>query len=87
MTTFQIWQIILGGAGVFAAVIGALYMIITRPILAYIGGMQTSINSRLDSIDRRLDRIENKLDSIDQHLLKFEERITRLEERTSPLRH
>lgn len=76
MNTFQIWQIILGGGGVMAALLGGLYAVVTRPLL-----------SRMDDINRRLDRIELRLDRIDELLSKHDQRITRIEERTSLLRH
>ena len=54
MNTFQIWQIILGGGGVMAALSpGNLYAVVTRPLL-----------SRMDDTSRRLDRIELRLNRI-----------------------
>lgn len=75
LTTFQIWQLIIAGVGVFAALIGSLYAVVTRPLLRH-----------LDAIEHRLDSIERRLENIETLLLKHEERITRVEERTSPWR-
>jgi F0F1-type ATP synthase membrane subunit b/b' len=66
--------------GAFAALLGGLWAIVTRPMQAQMTAMQTSIQAQLNDIVARLGRIETKLDN-------HEQRITRLEERTSPLRH
>lgn len=80
MNNPQIWQAIAAIIAAFAALIGGLYAVVTRPLLAQMGTMQISIHAQLDDIKQRLARIETKLDS-------HEQRITRLEERTSPIRH
>jgi len=75
----QIWQAIAAVIAAYAALLGGLWAIVTRPLAAQMLGMQTSIQAQLTEIQARLLRIETKLDN-------HEQRITRLEERTSPLR-
>jgi len=87
----QVWQAVAAVIAAFAALIGGLYAIVTRPLLnnqatmqtslqAQMTGMQTSIQAQLNDIVAHLTRIEAKLDN-------HEQRITRLEERTSLIRH
>jgi predicted PurR-regulated permease PerM len=82
----QVWQAIAAVIAALAALTGALYAVITRPLLSNLTLVQTqmqtsqtSIQAQLTDIVARLSRIEAKLDD-------YGERITRLEERTSPLR-
>lgn len=49
--------------GAYAALMGGLYLVITRPIMA-----------RLDDIVRRLERIEAKLEDHAQRITRLEER-------------
>jgi hypothetical protein len=71
-----VWQAIAAVLAAYAATIGGIYAVVTKPLIL----SQTSIQSQLTDIVTRLGRIEAKLDN-------HETRITRLEERTSPLRH
>ena len=75
----QVWQAVAAVIAAYAALLGGLWAIVTRPMVAHMLTMQTSIQAQLADILVRLGRIEAKLDD-------YGERITRLEERTSPLR-
>jgi hypothetical protein len=72
----QLWQAIAAIFAAYAATLGGIYAVVTRPLIF----SQTSIQTQLTDIITRLGRIETKLDD-------HATRITRLEERTSPLRH
>jgi F0F1-type ATP synthase membrane subunit b/b' len=78
MNNPQFWQAIAAVIAAYAALLGGLYAIVTRPMMARMDGMQDSMQAQIADIIRRLERIETKLDDHSQ-------RITRLEERTSPL--
>lgn len=66
--TPQGWQSFAAVVGAFAALLGGLYAVVTRPIQAQFVGIQT----QLTDIIHRLERIEAKLDD-------HEKRITTLE--------
>ena len=79
----QVWQAIAAIIAAYAAVIGGIYAVVTKPLMMTQAAMQTqfgSIQTQLTDIITRLGRIETKLDD-------HATRITRLEERTSPFRH
>lgn len=78
MNNPQIWQAVAAVVAAFAALLGGLYAIVTRPLENHLNGMQNSIQAQLSDITQRLARIEAKLDDHAQ-------RIVRLVERTSPL--
>ena len=83
MNNPQIWQAIAAIIVAYAALLGGLYAVVTRPLEGRLNGMQSQLSgfqSQLNDITQRLGRIEAKLDD-------HAERITRLEERTSPIRH
>lgn len=70
----QYWQAVAAVIAAYAALLGGVYAVMTRPLIAHLSSIQTSIEARLDEIMRRLERIEKKLDD-------HSERITHLEER------
>ncbi|HEY6345634.1 MAG TPA: hypothetical protein VIY49_29395 [Bryobacteraceae bacterium] len=74
MNNPQVWQAIAAVIAAYAALLGGIYAVVTRPMMARMDAMQAQIAD----IIRPLERIETKLDDHSQ-------RITRLEERTLPL--
>ena len=76
MNNPQIWQAVAAVIAAYAALLGGLYAVVTRPI-----------EGRLHDLSQRLDTIEQRLQKIEERLTDFGERIARLEERVPPLVH
>jgi hypothetical protein len=67
MNNPQVWQAIAAVIAAYAALLGGLYAIVTRPL-----------QSQLTDIIRRLERIEIKLDDHSQRITRLEERTSPL---------
>jgi hypothetical protein len=67
MNNPQLWQAIAAVIAAYAALLGGLYAVITRPL-----------QSQLTDIIRRLERIETKLDDHSQRITRREERTSPL---------
>jgi hypothetical protein len=67
MNNPQLWQAIAAVTASYAALLGGLYAVVTRPI-----------QSQLNDIIRRLERIETKLDDHSQRITRLEERTSPL---------
>jgi hypothetical protein len=73
--TVGVLQAIAAVIAAYAALLGGLYAIVTRPLLL-----------NMEGIGKRMDRMDGKLDRIEAELKAHGERLTRVEERLqSPL--
>lgn len=86
MNNFQLWQTIGAVAGGFAALLGGLYLIVTRPLLKAMDIGAKSMDTGFKAVNHRLEEIEKRLGRIESKLENHTERITRLEERTALIR-
>jgi hypothetical protein len=69
MNNPQVWQAIAAVIAAYAALLGGLYAIVTRPL-----------QSQLNDIIRRLERIEAKQDDHSQRITRLEERTSPLDD-------
>jgi len=81
----QMWQAVAAVIAAFAALLGGLYAIVTRPLENHLNGMQNSIQGQLHGLQSQLNDITQRLARIEAKLDDHAQRIVRLEERTSPL--
>ena len=77
----QFWQAAAAVIAALAALTGALYAVITRPLLSHIATMQTGIQGQYTGLQAQLTDIQNRLTRIESKLDDHANRIAHLEVR------